>query len=92
MCCLTFSEISLFRKALLQCEIHIITKFNNPQQVLFTENYCLTKVYFVSDQFSVNGFVLFCLLLFFNPLPICSQGEENLIPRFFPGAGGFGTI
>ena len=59
------------------------------------ENYCLIKVYFVPDQFSVNGFFLFCfvcLLFFFNPLPICSQGEGNLISRFSPGAGGFGMI
>ena len=56
------------------------------------ENYCLIKVYFVPDQFSVNGFFLFCLLFFFNPLPICSQGEGNLISRFSPGVGGFGMI
>ena len=35
MCCLTFSKLSLFRNALLQCEIHILAKFNNPQWVLF---------------------------------------------------------
>ena len=58
------------------------------------ENYCLIKVYFVPDQFSVNGFFLFYFFLncFFNPLPNCSQGEENLISRFSPGAGGFGMI
>ena len=31
---LTFSKLSLFRSALWQCEIHILAKFNNPQQVL----------------------------------------------------------
>ena len=29
------SKLSLFRYALLRCEIHILAKFNNPQQVLF---------------------------------------------------------
>ena len=60
------------------------------------ENYCLIKVYFVLDQFSVNGVFLFCFVLFvgcfFYPLPICSQGEGNLISRFSPGAGAFGMI
>ena len=58
------------------------------------ESYCLIKVYFVPDQFSVNGFFLFYLVccFFFNPLPICSQGEGKLISRFSPGAEGFGMI
>ena len=52
------------------------------------------KTNFVPDRFGCERFlfVLFCLLLFFNPLPICSQGEGNLISRFSPGAGGFGMI
>ena len=29
------SKLSLFRYALLRCEIRILAKFNNPQQVLF---------------------------------------------------------
>ena len=56
------------------------------------ENYRLIKVHFVPDQFSVNGFFLFCFVFFFacccyffNPLPIYSQGEGNLIERFSPG-------
>ena len=98
MCCLTFSKLSLFRNALLQCRIHIPTKFNNSQQVLFR---CIkrklmpyeTTEYFVPDQFSVNSFFLFCfcffcLFAFYNPF--CSQGEGNLISRFSPGARGFG--
>ena len=64
------------------------------------ENYCLIKVYFVVNQFSFNVFFFFfcfvlfvgCFLFFFNPLPICSQGEGNLISRFSPGAGAFGMI
>ena len=32
---LTFSKLSLFRNALLQCEIHILAKFHNPRQGLF---------------------------------------------------------
>ena len=63
--------------ALLQCEINILAKFNNPQQVLFRcikrkqflfyfsiVLHYLIKVYFVPDQFSVNGFFLFCFVLF----------------------------
>ena len=33
------------------------------------ENYCLIKVYFVPDQFSVNGFFLFCLFVVFVLIP-----------------------
>ena len=73
MCCLTFSKLSLFRNALLQCEIHILAKFNNPQQVLFR---CVKRkllpyqspLYFVPDQFSMNGVFLFwfvCLFVVF---------------------------
>ena len=81
------------QKCLLQCGIHIPTKFNNSQQVLFR---CIkrkllpyeTTEYFAPDQFSVNGFFLFCFFAFFNPFS--SQGEGNLISRFSPGASGFG--
>ena len=38
------------------------------------------------------SFWLVCLFVVFNPLPICSQGEGNLISRFSPGAGVFGMI
>ena len=50
---LTFSKLSLFRNALLQSQIHILAKFNDPQQVLFTT---------VPNQFRVNGFFLFCFV------------------------------
>ena len=97
MCCLTFSKLSRFRNALLRCEIHSLAKFTNRSKFcsdVLKENYCLIKVYFVPAQFSVNGLILFCFVCccFVNPLPICSQGEGNLISRFFPGAGGFGMI
>ena len=92
ICCLTFSKLSLFRNAPLQCKIHILAKFNNLQQGRFCY-YCLIKVYFVSDKFSVSGFFLFWFVcFFFNPLPICSQGEGNLISRLSSGAGGFNMI
>ena len=55
------------------------------------ENYCLIKVYFVPDQFSMNGFLLFCFVcLLFSFLSLA-----NLLPggtSFSPGAGGFGMI
>ena len=96
MCCLTFSKLSLFRNALLQCEIYILqnliirSKFCSD---VLRGNYCLIKVYFVHDQFSVSGFFLFWFVcFFFNPLTICSQGEGNLISRFSSGAGGFAMI
>ena len=47
---------------------------------VFKENYCLIKVYFVPDQFSVNGFCLFFVFL-------CCL---FLIPcQFFPCGGEF---
>ena len=41
------------------------------------ENYCLIKVYFVPDQFSVNGLILFCFVLFVVVLLIPCQ----FVPR-----------
>ena len=88
MSCLTFSKLSLFRNALLQCEIHILAKFNNRSKFcsdVLRENYCLIKVYFVHDQFSMSGFFLFWFVcFFFNPLTICQ------IPLSVLGLGGGG--
>ena len=65
------SKLSLFR-IMLFCNVKFIflqnliicSKFCSD---VLKENYCLIKVYFVLDQFSVNGFFLFCFVcrLFF---------------------------
>ena len=91
MCCLTFSKLSLFRNALLQCEIHIVAKSNNPQQGRFVTIALLKYILFLINSVWVVSF-LFVLFVVFNPFPICSQGVGNLISRFSPGAGGFGMI
>ena len=51
------------------------------------ENYCLIKVYFVSDQFNVNSFFLFCLfaVVVFLILVYLFPGEARGIDlKIFP--------
>ena len=72
MCCLTFSK-----RTVQQCSVAMLIIRSKFYSDVLKENYCLIKVYFVPDQFSVNGFILFCFVLFvclflwvfFNPLP-----------------------
>ena len=88
MCCLTFLKLSLFRNALLQCEIHILaTDLTAARTFCY---YCLIKVYFVPDQFGVNGFFLIGLFV------CCFQSLANLLPgegeidlKIFPRGWGF---
>ena len=70
-CCLTFSKLSLFRNALLQCEIHILAKF------IIRRKFCSD----VLKENSVNGFFLFCfvclfvVVVVFNPYQFVPRGR-----------------
>ena len=88
MCCLTFSKLSVFRNALLLREIHILAADLTAARTFCY--YCLIKVYFVPDQFSVNGFFLIGLFV------CCFQSLANLFPeegeidlKIFPRGWGF---
>ena len=87
MCCLTFSKLSLFRNALLQCEIHIVAKFNNPQQGRSVNIAILKYILFLINSVWTVSFLLVCLFVVFNPLPICSQGIEIWSQDFPQGLG-----
>ena len=63
-------------------EIHKIPKFPKMRSKfcsdVLKENYCLIKVYFVLDQFSVNRIFLFCFvcwLFFFIPCLYVPRGR-----------------
>ena len=88
MCCLTFSKLSLFRNALLQCEIHILATDLTAARTFC--HYCLIKVYFVPDQFSVNGFFLIGLFVCsFQSLANSLSGEGEIDLKIFPRGWGF---
>ena len=71
---LTFSKLSLFWNALLQCEIHILAKFNNPQWVLFRcikrkKTIALLKyILFMINSVWAVSFCFGLFVSFFNPL------------------------
>ena len=82
-----FKAITLQKCSVAMWNSYSCNRFNNPQQGCFVTIALIKYILFLINSVWTVSFWLVCLFVVFNPLPICSQGEGNLISRFSPGAG-----
>ena len=80
-----FEAITLQKCSVAMWNSYSCNWFNNPQQGRFVTIALWKYILFLINSVWTVSFWLVCLFVVFNPLPICSQGEGNLISTFSPG-------